>query len=447
MFKRKIFKLLMEWKNRSNGSSALLVEGARRVGKTTAVEYFAKNEFKNYKLIDFSIASKLIIDTFNDLSNIEKFFERLFLALEIKPLPKGSLIIFDEVQFCPKARQAIKTLVADKRYFYIETGSLVSIKENVDDILIPSEEENITLNPLDYEEFLWACGLEYEAELIKEHFNKKIGFNPDIHRKLMQNFRTYVAIGGMPKVVDTYLKTKDYFQIDREKRNIVNLYEQYLKKIDNRFNTICSLIWKQMPFMLTKHSTRFILSSINERADSILLTKTLDKLIETKMINCVYKCSDPSGGLALSKDANSFKLYYADTGLFTSIVYMNNLNDLDNVYQRLILDNLHTNLGMLFENISSQALVSKGLEPYYYAWEDNKNGKIKKYEIDFLVYENGKTIPFEVKSRNVSNKSSLDEFRIKFAKKIGDNYIVSPRNFKKEDKLIYLPYYMLFAID
>lgn len=446
MFKRKIYSELLKWKNEANGSSALLIEGARRVGKTSIAEFFAKNEFPAYKIIDFSIESRDVANAFDDLSKIELFFENLFLALGTNVLPRGSLLIFDEIQFCPKARQAIKTLVADGRYFYLETGSLVSIKENTQDILIPSEEESIQMFPMDYEEFLWACGLEFESQTIINHFKERSLFDSKIHKSLMKNFRTYLAVGGMPKVVDTYLKTHDFYAVDKEKKKIIKLYEEDLRKIDNKFGTICYLVWKQMPSMLSRHSTRFVVSSTNERADSVLFTNTMEKLVESKMIIAVFKCSDPSGGYALTKDTGSFKLYFNDVGLFTTIIYPNTVNDAKDIYQRLIFDKLKTNLGMLFENVSAQTLVANCFEPYYYSWEQEKDGTNKKYEIDFIIYKNGKTIPFEVKSRNVSSKESLEEFRKKFVKKIGEKYIVHIKQFAFGDNLTYLPYYMLFAI-
>lgn len=446
MLRRKIYKDLVKWKNESNGTSALLIEGARRVGKTKIAEFFGENEFPMYKTIDFSKESTDVLNCFNDLSKIDRFFERLFLALGIGVLPKGSLLIFDEIQFCPKARQAIKTLVADGRYYYLETGSLVSIKENTTDILIPSEEESIQMYPMDYEEFLWACGLDYEAETILKHFNERDPFDSDTHKFLMQNFRTYLAVGGMPKVVETYITTHDFYEVDREKKMILKLYEEDLRKIDNKYGTICYIVWKQMPSMLSRHSTRFIVSSTNERADSILFTNTMEKLIESKMVLAVYKCNDPSSGYALTKDISAFKLYFNDVGLFTTILYPNTVNDTKDIYQKLVFDKLKANLGMLFENAAAQMLVANSYDPYYYSWEQYTDNVKKNYEIDFIIYSNGKTIPFEVKSRNVSSMESLEEFRKKFAKKIGEKYIVHIKKLSYGNNLTYLPYYMLFAL-
>ena len=446
MFKRKIYNQLLKWKEESKGESALLIEGARRIGKTSIAEEFGKNLFPSFKTIDFSKVSDDVKNAFIDVSDMDRFFEKLFLSLGMSPLPRGSLIILDEIQFCPKARQAIKSLVEDKRYYYLETGSLVSIKENTADILIPSEEETLQMHPMDYEEFLWALGYEFESESIKAHFSSQSAYDGKTHTLLMRNFRTYLAVGGMPKVVDTYLSTHDFYAVDKEKKKIIKLYEEDLRKIDNRFKTITYLVWKQMPSMLSKHSTRFIVSSTDERADSVLFKNTMEKLLESKMAIAVYKCTDPSGGYALTKDEGSFKLYFNDVGLFTSLVYPNTMDDAQDIYQRLVFDKLKTNLGMLFENVSAQILVSNGFEPYYYSWEEDDDGLSKKYEIDFLIYKGGKTIPFEVKSRNVSNKVSLERFREKFKKKIGEKYIVDILNLKHGDNLTYLPYYMLFCV-
>ena len=446
MMKRKIYDELLRWKRESNGKSAVLIEGARRIGKTAIAEYFGANEFPAFLTIDFSKASDDVFEVFKDLSKMERFFESLFLALGTSPLPNGSLIIFDEVQFCPKARQAIKALVADGRYFYLETGSLVSIKENTSDILIPSEEEALQMFPMDYEEFLWACGLEFEASAIVKHFQNREGFDPSAHRALMKTFRTYLAVGGMPKVVDTYLKTRDFYSVDKEKRKIIRLYEEDLKKIDQKYGTICHLVWKQMPAMLSKHSTRFIVSSTDERADSILFANTMEKLIESKTVLAVYRCTDPTGGFSLTKDAAAFKLYFNDVGLFTSIIYPSTKGDEQDIYQRLIFDKLKTNLGMLFENVSAQMLTANSFEPFYYSWSEESEGKTKSYEIDFLIHRQGKTTPFEVKSRNVSNKESLERFRERFKKRIGEKFIVDIKPWGFGDNLTYLPYYMLFAV-
>ncbi len=441
MFKRKIYNSLLEWKNSSDGSSALLIEGARRIGKSTIAESFGKNEFPAYKLIDFSIYGDEFKDIFSKLSNIEDFFSELFLKLGMSKLPNGSLIIFDEVQFFPIARQAIKHLVKDGRYYYIETGSLVSIKENTEDILIPSEEESISMYPMDYEEFLWAIGLDYEANELRESYLNRKPMSLSAHQLLIKHFRTYLAVGGMPQAVDTYIKTKDFYKVDKSKRNIIKLYEEDLRKIDNKYGTICYNVWSRIPSMLSTQSSRFIVSSLDTRSDSILFTNTMDKLIESKMVLPIYKCNEPTGGFKLTKNDDYFKLYFSDVGLFTSIIYPNNIVDSQDVYQRLVLDKLSTNLGMLFENAVAQGLYSLGFEPYYYFWYEEKT----KYEIDFLIFNKGKVIPFEVKSNKTSSKKSIELFKKKYSKVVGERYFIKSKPLKYEDNTTILPFYMLFC--
>lgn len=445
MFKRKIYQELLRWKKESNGKTALLIEGARRIGKTTVAEELGRKEYPAYFTIDFSIVSEDFKKTFDNLLNIDEFFSKLFLDLKIPHLPKGSLLIFDEVQFCPKARQAIKPLVADGRYHYIETGSLVSIKENVKNILIPSEEESIQMYPMDYEEFLWAIGCEYEADALRKHFKERKTFDQKFHRLYMRNFRLYLAIGGMPKVLKEFLENnRDFYVAEKEKKEIIDLYEKDLRKIDNQYGTICYRIWKEMPAMLSKHSTRFMVSSVDERADSILFKNTLDKLVESKMVIPVFRCTDPSGGFALTKDETMFKLYFSDVGLFVSLIYTNNPDDSRDIYQKLVLDRLSVNLGMLFENAIAQALNANGQIPYYYSWlaEDDE----KQYEIDFLINLKGKTIPIEAKSKRVSSLSSLNKFKLKFGKNIGEKYIIKTKPLSYGDNLTNLPSYMVFAM-
>ena len=447
MFKRKAYQELLRWKTQSNGKTALLIEGARRVGKTTIAEELGKKEYPAFHTIDFSVAADAFKKHFENLLNLDDFFAKLFLDLRISPLPAGSLLIFDEIQFCPKARQAIKTLVRDGRYHYIETGSLLSIKENTEDILIPSEEESIQMYPMDYEEFLWAIGSEYEANLLRDGYEGKRKLDQSMHQSLMQNFRLYLAIGGMPKVLASFLANRDFYAADKEKKAIINLYEEDLRKIDNKYGTICYTVWKHMPFMLSGHSSRFSVSSVDERADSVLFANTMNKLEESKMVIPVFRCKDPLGGFELTKDQTMFKLYFSDVGLFTSLIYAQNKNDNRDVYQRLVLDKLSANFGMLYENYVAQCLVANGFMPFYYSWakEDEKGNKAK-YEIDFLINVKGKTTPIEVKSKRVSSLSSLTNFKQTYGKAIGEKLLVKPKPFSRDSDCTNLPTYMLFAL-
>ena len=443
VFKRKVYDELLSWKLKSNGKTALLIEGARRIGKSTIAEELGKNEYPDYKIIDFSIQSESFKSIFDDLSDMDIFYRNLFLSLKRSPMPFGSLFIFDEIQYCPKARQAIKHLVNDGRYQFIETGSLVSIKENIEDILIPSEEERIEMYPMDYEEFMWAIGRDYELDTIRAMFkDRNIKQNLLNHQVFIKTFRMYLAIGGMPQAINEYIETKDFYAVDKIKHNILKLYEEDLKKIDNKFNTICYTMWKSIPSMLSRHNTRFKLSSIKERADSVLITNTLEKLEESKMAYCVYKCSDPKIGFELTKDSSYFKLYFNDVGLFTSIVYSSNLSESRDIYQRLILDTIDVYLGMLYENYAAQCLITNGHDPYYYSW----NADNRTYEIDFLTYKKGHIIPFEIKSGNKITTKSLDLFKEKYSHSIGERYIAYTKPLRFGDNTTFLPMYMLFCL-
>ena len=447
VFQRKIYSKLKEWKESSKGKTALLIEGARRVGKTFVATTFAKNEFPQYTLIDFSLVNDKFKAIFNDLSNIENFFRDLFLALDHKPLRKGSLIIFDEVQFCPKARQAIKALVNDARYYYIETGSLVSIKENTKDILLPSEEEAIEMYPLDYEEFLLAIDQSYELEVLKETFKNHQQIPHHLHQKFMKTYRLYLSIGGMPQAVLAYITSKDFFLVERLKSNILKLYEEDLKKIDQTYGTFCYSIYLQIPTMLTKHSFKFKNSSISSRVDSYTFKNSMNKLIESKIVIPVYRSLDPQGGFLLSKDDTHFKLYLLDVGLFTSLIYARGHNDQDNIYRKLILDDTHLNLGMLYETAITQSLVANNFIPYYHLWIDlNGNNTPHYYELDFLVQKGHKIIPIEVKSSRSFATKSLDLFEKKYSKNIFHRYCISPKPLKYENNLTYLPFYLSFCL-
>lgn len=453
IFKRKIYDELLDWKNRSNGSTAVLIEGARRIGKSTIAEELGKNEFPEYLVIDFSKVSSSVIEVFDEgLVDIDGFFTDLFLSLG-KPKPQnGSLIIFDEIQFCPKARQAIKSLVSDGRYYYIETGSLISIKENVKDILIPSEEERINMHPMDFEEFMWAIGKDYELEVINNSFNnrdtKVILKN---HSYFVKTLRMYMAIGGMPQAISKYIETKDYYEVEKIKRNILKLYEEDIRKIDEKYGTICSLIWNQIASTLCHSNNRFKSTYVNQRADSFLLQNSLNKLKESKMVNVVYKVNEPKPGFKLTQDDSFYKIFYSDTGLFTSCIYAINDKESQDIYQRLILNKLDANLGMLYENLACQILVANGFNPYYYCWyedtiSENEKKTKKMYEIDFLIYLKGKIIPVEIKSNNAKSTKSLDRFVDKYSHSIGEKYIVRNKPLEYGDNTTYIPFYMFHNV-
>ena len=444
MFKRKIYDALVNWKRESAGSSALLIEGARRVGKSTVAEEFAKNEYKDYILIDFSLAEKAIKDNFENIGNPDTFFRNLFLLCGKTLKPRESLIIFDEVQLFPKARQAIKQLVKDGRFDYIETGSLISINKNVKDILIPSEEESIKMFPMDFEEFLWANNNYVYYEAIKEAFDNKKPLGQDIHRKIMQQFRSYMAVGGMPQAVDAYVSGKNYREIDRIKRNILKLYIQDLKKHDSDDGDNASAVFKSLPDQLSNHNSVFRLATIDESARNRSYGNAIDFLNESMIVNNCINVSKPEVALELYADKSKFKMFMGDTGLLVSYILQASGENADKLYRALIIDDLDINQGMIFENMVAQMLRAEGHELYfhefYYTAPGNKTEK--RYEIDFLTVSGKRLVPIEVKSSGYKSHKSFDCFKAKYKIKTNSSYIVYTKDYKTEDGITYLPIYM-----
>ena len=342
MFKRKIYDRLLQWKEESQGRTALMIEGARRVGKSTVAETFGKNEYDSYILIDFSIASQTVKDLFYDLSDLNFFFLQFQLLYRTDLIERRSLIIFDEVQLFPMARQAIKALVKDGRYDYIETGSLISIRKNVKDILIPSEERKISMYPMDYEEFLWAIGDETTTKLLRNAFSNRKAVGEQMNRKLMRDFRLYMLIGGMPQAVDEYLRTNNFRLVDQVKRDILNLYEDDFRKIDPTGRI--SMLFDAIPAELNKNASRYQVSSVlgNERADSIL--ELIAELKDSKTVNVAYHADDPNTGMSNHKNLGKFKLFLADTGLFTTLVFKDKDFTENSIYEKLLSDKLSVNL-------------------------------------------------------------------------------------------------------
>ncbi len=444
MFKRKIYDDLKNWKEESAGSSALLIEGARRVGKSTVAEEFAKKEYKSYIIIDFSLAEKALKDNFENIGNLDTFFRNLFLICGKTLKPRESLIIFDEVQLFPKARQAIKQLVKDGRYDYIETGSLISINKNVKDILIPSEEESIKMFPMDFEEFLWANNNYVYYDAIKEAFNNKKPLGQDIHRKIMQQFRSYMAVGGMPQAVEAYVSGKNFREIDRVKRNILKLYIQDLKKHDTDDGDNASAVFKSLPDQLSNHNSVFRLATIDENARTRSYGNAIDFLNESMIVNNCINVTKPEVALELYADRSKFKMFMGDTGLLVTYILQTSGENADKLYRALIIDNLDINQGMIFENIVSQMLRVNEHELYfhefYYTAPGNKSEK--RYEIDFLTVKGKRLVPIEVKSSSYRNHKSFDYFKEKYNIKLNSKYIVYTKDLKIEDGITYIPIYM-----
>ena len=416
MFKRKIYDKLLQWKKNSDGKTALLIEGARRIGKSTIVESFGRNEYKSYIIIDFSIVSKNIRELFEDISDLNYLFLQLQLQYKVDLYERESLIIFDEVQLCPRARQAIKSLVKDHRYDYIETGSLISIKKNVQDILIPSEERKLNMYPMDYEEFLWALNDETTIPLIHKLFDSQKPFGEEINRKLMRDFRLYMLVGGMPQAVDEYIKTNNFRKVDDVKRDILNLYEDDLKKIDATGKI--SMLFDAIPAQLNKNASRYQVSSVltNNRADNTLELIAELKDSKTVLVSC-------------------------DTGLFTTLMFKDKDFTENIIYEKLLNDKLGTNLGYLYENVVAQLLTCNGNELFYYTFFNESSRH--NYEIDFLIAQKNKVCPIEIKYSGYKTHKSLDEFSIKFSNRILQKYLVYTKDFSKDKDILCLPAYMI----
>ena len=440
MFKRKIYSKIKEWKSSSDGKTALMIEGARRVGKSTVVEEFAKNEYATYILIDFSTASNTIKELFEDMSDLNYFFLQLQLQYHVELETRKSVIIFDEVQLCPKARQAIKALVKDGRYDYIETGSLISIKKNVKDILIPSEERKLQMHPMDYEEFLWALGDSTTMKLLKGVFESKKSFGDQLNRKLLRDFRLYMLVGGMPQAVHEFITTNNFKKVDDVKRDIINLYEDDFRKIDSTGRL--AMLFEAIPSQLNKNAkgfqTKKVLNSYKTTDTTIL--SLVSELKDSKVVSVAYHANNPDIGLSAYKDLNQFKLYMADTGLFVTLQFKDKDFTENIIYEKLLNDKLATNLGYLYENAVAQILTATGNDLFYYTFYQQEQKR--NYEIDFVISKRNKICPIEVKSSRYKVHASLDVFYEKFSDRILNRYIIHTKDVSKDKDILCLPIYL-----
>lgn len=438
IFKRKIYQKLVEWKNYADGSEALLIQGARRVGKSTVAEDFANNEYKSYILIDFVKDGEEVANLFDNISDLDFFFLRLQQLKNVKLEVRNSVIILDEIQFCPKARQAIKFLVADGRYDYIETGSLISVHKNTQGILIPSEENTIDMFPMDYEEFMWAINKEKSYESLKEQEQFWFSINDSSNRTTMRDLRLYMLIGGMPQAVLKYLQTNNLAEVDRVKRRILKLYMDDFLKIDP--SGTLTEIFKAIPGELSKGKLRMELGSILD-TNPATLPRLLHEMDESMTVNFCFRCSDPNVGFQLHKEKDYFKIYMGDTGLFVTLAFWDRDVTENVIYDKLLADKLSVDLGYVFENLAAQMIRATGRSLFYYTWPQRDDLR-KYYEIDFLLTCRDKLVPVEVKSGGYKTHKSLDAFCEKFSDRILYPMMVYTKAPQRDGSLKMIPFYL-----
>lgn len=442
IFKRKIYNKMLAWKKDFAGKTALLIEGARRIGKSTITEEFARNEYENYLIIDFANAPRTVIDLFDDISDLQYFFISLQSLTGISLKPGKSVIIFDEVQFCPKARQAIKFLVKDGRFHYIETGSLISIKKNIKEILIPSEEQRLNMYPFDFEEFLWAIGKEPTFGLIRYSYEHLKPLGDAVNREMMKLFRLYILVGGMPQAINAYLEAADFAVIDAVKRNILHLYMDDLRRIDPTGRA--STIFQSIPAELSRNTNRYMVGSVIPNARLARLGELFRDIDDSRTVNFAFHSNDPGVGFALHAGYDFFKMYLADTGLFVTLAFMDTDYFNNTIYAKLLSDKLPADLGYVYENVVAQLLRTAGHSLYYYTFKEQPEGveRPRNYEIDFLIARNDKICPIEVKSSGYKSHKSLDESQRKFSSRIYRRYLLYTKDLRKEEDIICLPVYM-----
>ena len=446
MLRRKIYDRLVSWKQNSKGSSALLIDGARRVGKSYIAEQFAADEYRTHITIDFGNAPKDVLDLFvYDRAGRDLFFAKLAAFYSTTLHKRESLIIFDEVQQYPRARQLIKYLVADGRYDYLETGSLIRLKKNVQDIIIPSEEEHIEMFPMDFEEFLWAMGDEATVPLIRRCFETRKPLGQPLHRKVMNDFRQYLLVGGMPQAVLAYLDGKNFEAADEAKRRILRLYRDDVSKFAEGYEDKVFAIFDGIPGQLSKKEKKYTLSSLDKNARFRTFEDSFIWLSEAMVVNTCFNATDPNVGLALSADHKKQKCYMADTGLLVTLTFMDKSYTDNELYRAILFDKMDINEGMLMENMVGQILRTNGHKLYFYSRSDNEHRE-NHMEIDFLITEGKKISPIEVKSGSYRSHSSLDKFRTKFSLKVGQSYILYTKDVMTKDNILHLPLYMAMCL-
>ncbi len=437
-FKRKMYDTMRKWKSERNGDTALLIQGARRIGKSTIAEEFARHEYKSYILIDFSKVSQEVSELFDDISDLNYLFIRLQFIYQVQLYERESVIILDEVQLQPKARQAVKHLVKDHRYDYIETGSLISVRSRSRDILIPSEETKVNMYPMDYEEFRWAMGDTVTIPLLRTAFDSKKPVGDAVHRKLMRDFRLYMLVGGMPQAVAAYIKTNNFTAVDQAKRDIIQLYEEDFAKIDD--NGKAKAMYDAIPAQLSRNAVRYQVGNAipDERVERVI--NIVKEMEDSMTVNIAYHSDDPNAGLALTMNQQCFKMYASDTGLFVTLAFKDSDITENVIYDKLLNDKLSTNLGYVYENVIAQMLRATGKNLFYHTIPFAE-GK-KYYEVDFIIPGKHKISPVEVKSSGYKAHKSLDEFCEKYSERIMNKYLIYTKDYKRENGIEYIPVYM-----
>lgn len=438
IFKRKLYDKMLQWKQEREGNTALLIKGARRVGKSTLAEEFARREYDSYICIDFTEAPQEVRSLFDDISDLDSLLFQLQFHYHKRLTPRKSVIIFDEVQNCPKARQAIRKLVKDRRYDYIETGSLISIKKNIQGIRIPSEETRLTLYPMDYEEFRWALGDEVTIPMLREAFELHMSLGDGVIRKLLRDFRLYMLVGGMPQAVNTYLESNNLSVVDAVKREIIELYADDFRKIDPTGRM--TRMFYAIPGQLNRNASRYQVAGVIEQGRKDRLEELLQDMADSQVVLFSHHANDPNVGLSLHEDNDRYKLFMSDTGLFVTLAFWDKEITENIIYQKLLTDKLSADLGYVYENVVAQMLKSAGNELYYHTWP-TESGK-HNYEIDFLLSRGSKICPLEVKSSGYKTHASLDAFQKKFPERVFRRYLVYTKDLRKDRDVIMLPVFM-----
>lgn len=441
IFKRKIYSKMLEWKQARNGKTALLVKGARRVGKSTIVEEFARKEYASYMLIDFSTASLDVKGLFEDLMDLDYIFLRLQAIYHVNLEVRRSVIVFDEVQNCPKARQSIKHLVKDGRYDYIETGSLISIRKNTEHIIIPSEETQVKMYPMDYEEFRWAMGDTATIPLLRHFYENKLSMGPAL-RQSLRDFRLYMLVGGMPQAVSEYIETNNLSKVDTLKREIIGLYLDDFLKIDP--SRRASRMFQAIPSQLSKNASRYQVGSVLEDSERKNLSEVLEIMGDSMVVNFAYHSNDPGVGLSMNSDMTQYKMYTMDTGLFVTLAFWDKGVTENVIYNKLLSDKLAANLGYVYENVVAQMLTAKGDRLFYHTWP-TESGK-HNYEVDFLLSRGNKIWPLEVKSSGYKTHLSLDAFCDKFSARVDERFLIYTKDLRKDGSTTLLPVMMTSMI-